>query len=132
MRGGPTSFNGERMVMQSDGWAFWPNTGTNGHDQETKDRETMTVDQAKAYCRSNDDWCVGFEYGTGAPHRSVHFVAPTSHSHNKTFGAGTIYFKNMLVQDGNTLGSWPGPGNGLYMFNPIYVQTGGTRDTRSV
>ena len=38
----------------------------------------------------------------------------------------------MLVQDGNTLGSWPGPGNGLYMFNPIYVQTGGTRDTRSV
>ena len=47
-------------------------------------------------------------------------------------GAGTIYFKNMLVQDGNTLGSWPGPGNGLYMFNPIYVQTGGTRDTPSV
>ena len=30
----------------------------------------------------------------------------------------------MLVQDGNTLGSWPGPGNGLYMFNPIYVQAG--------
>ena len=43
-------------------------------------------------------------------------------------GAGTIYFKNMLVQDGNTLGSWPGPGNGLYMFNPIYVQAGGKRD----
>lgn len=84
MRGGPTSFNGERMVMQSDGWAFWPNTGTNGHDQETKDRETMTVDQAKAYCRSNDDWCVGFEYGTGAytPHAATPgCVAPTFHAH---------------------------------------------------
>ena len=124
MRGGPTSFNGERMVMQSDGWAFWPNTGTNGHDQETKDRETMTVDQAKAYCRSNDDWCVGFEYGTGGRPASLRGLRCSDISLTQLCGAGTIYFKNMLVQDGNTLGSWPGPGNGLYMFNPIYVQAG--------
>ena len=36
------------MQVSDDGWAMWPNTGTHGHDHETKDRSTMSVDDAKA------------------------------------------------------------------------------------
>ena len=33
-------------------------------------------------------------------------------------GAGTIYFKDLLPQDGNRLGRWEGAGNALYMMCP--------------
>ena len=56
-----TTFNGEQMQIEAGGWARWDNTGTHGHDRETKDRSTMSVDEAKAYCIENDSWCVGFE-----------------------------------------------------------------------
>ena len=57
-------------------------------------------------------WCVGFEYGTG-----------------------TIYFKDLLPQDGNRLGRWEGQGNALYMMCPsvgVNLAVGRPAKSRSV
>ena len=63
----PTTYHGEMISVSSDGWASWPNTGTHGHDRETKARDdtgttpgSVNVEQAKQYCIDHA-WCVGFE-----------------------------------------------------------------------